>query len=347
MTRDEHNRVITRAVVTAIAGVITVWALFLVREVLLTLYISGLLAIGLSPIVRRLEKRRLLKGRFRLPRWVAILLLYIGFLAAVGLILSIVLPPVVGQARQLIQDLPGYAKQAQTFLAERKLVTPRWEWSSLFKDMQLPTVALGGIFGALSGAFGVFGKVVMVLVLPFYLLLESASLRSGMLRFIREDNRQRADRIMRAVTIKVGAWLGGQMLLATIIGISATIGFWLIGVPYFYVLGLVAAVGELIPVVGPILASIPAIALAATVSPQTALITALYCWAQQVVENNFLVPRVMERQVGVSPVTIIVALLIGSTLLGFLGAVLAVPTAAIVQVLVEEHLNKESSDEDS
>ena len=94
------------------------------------------------------------------------------------------------------------------------------------------------------------------------------------------------------------------------------------------------------------IAAVPAIALAATVSPQTALFTALYCWGQQFVENNFLVPRIMERQVGVSPVTIMIALLVGSTLLGFLGAVLAVPTAAIVQVLVQEYLDREESTTD-
>ena len=328
----------------SILGIAIAWALYLVRDVLLTLYIAGLLAIGLSPIVRRIEKRRLLQGRVRLPRWVAILTLYVGFLAAVGLILSLIIPPIVGQMQELVQNLPTYAKRFQTFLVQRNLVTPKWEWSSLFSNLQGPGMALTGLFGALTGVLGVFGKTVTILILPFYLLLESSSLRNGFLALLHEDNRGRADRIMRAVTIKVGAWLGGQLLLAAVIGTTATIGFWLIGVPYFYVLGLIAAVGEMIPVIGPILAAVPAIALAATVGPQTALITALFCWGQQFVENNVLVPRIMERQVGVSPVTIIVALLVGSTLLGFLGAILAVPTAAIAQVLVQEHLNRESPD---
>jgi predicted PurR-regulated permease PerM len=342
MSKDEHNRVITRAVVMTIVGVAVAWSLYLVRDVLLTLYISGLLAIGLSPIVRRIEKRRLLKGRVRLPRWVAILSLYVGFLAAVGLILALVIPPIVGQMQELVQNLPGYAERFQKFLADRRVVTPKWSFSSIFTNLQAPGMALTGIFGALTGVLGVFGKAVTILILPFYLLLESASLRNGFLALLHEDNRKRADRIMRAVTIKVGAWLGGQLLLAAIIGTTATIGFWLLGVPYFYVLGLIAAVGEMIPVVGPILAAVPAIGLAATVSPQTALFTALYCWAQQFVENNLLVPRIMERQVGVSPVTIMIALLVGSSLMGFLGAILAVPSAAIAQVLVMEHLDHEA-----
>jgi predicted PurR-regulated permease PerM len=342
-TRNEHNRVITRTVVVVIAGVTAAWALFQIRDVLLTLYISGLLAIGLSPIVRRIEKRRLLQGRVRLPRWIAILSLYVGFLLAVGLLLALIIPPIANQMRELAQDLPGYAERVQKFLVDRDLVSPKWQWSSLFANMQVPGVALTGFFGALTGALGIFGKAVTILILPFYLLLESTSLRNGFLSLLHQDNRKRADRIMRAVTIKVGAWLGGQLLLAAIIGTTATVGFWLLGVPYFYVLGLIAAVGEMIPVIGPILAAVPAIGLAATVSPQTALFTALYCWAQQFFENNLLVPRIMERQVGVSPVTIMVALLVGSTLLGFLGAILAVPSAAIAQVLVEEYLNRDTN----
>jgi predicted PurR-regulated permease PerM len=137
------------------------------------------------------------------------------------------------------------------------------------------------------------------------------------------------------VTLKISAWLGGQLVLAFIIGSTAALGLWLLGVPYFYVLALVAGVGELIPVVGPILAAIPAILVAFTVSVETGIFTASYFVIQQFVENHFLVPRVMQRQVGVSAVTVIAALLIGSELLGIVGALLAVPTAAILQVLFE------------
>jgi len=340
MTPAEQNRLVTRAVVTSIVGVTVAWALYLVRDVLLTLYISGLLAIGLSPVVRRIERRPLLRGR--IPRWLAILSLYVGFLLMVALILGLIIPPVVAQVQELIRELPTYATQIQRFLVQKKLVKSGWEWSSLFTNVQTPGVALSGIFGAVSGVLGVFGQAITILILPFYLLLESASLRKGFLSLFKaRDTRTRADRILRAVTVKVGAWLGGQLLLAGVIGSTATIGFFLIGVPYFYLLGLVCGIGEMIPVIGPILATVPAVGLAATVSPQTALITALFCWAQQFVENNFLVPRIMERQVGISPVTILVALLVGSTLLGFLGAILAVPTAAIVQVLVQERLDSD------
>ena len=140
----------------------------------------------------------------------------------------------------------------------------------------------------------------------------------------------------RAITIKVSAWLGGQLFLGAVIGITSAIGLWLIGIPYFYVLALISAVGELIPVVGPLLAAIPAIAVAGTVSYQKVVIVIIFFLVQQQFENHILVPKVMSRQVGVRAVTVIVALLIGGKLLGILGALLAVPTAAILQVLFTE-----------
>ncbi len=319
MTPAEHDRVIARAVTMSIVGLGVAVFVYLIRDVLLMLYVSSLLAIGLSPAVRRIERGRLVFGRLRIPRWLAILTLYVAFLLLVAVVIALIVPPLASQVQQLAQNLPGYVDRLQRTLIDRGLIHQQWSWGDLFTNLQVPGFALTSLFGAVQGAIGVLGATITVLLLPFYLLLESAALHAWFLRVVKPERRRRTDRMMRAATVKVGAWLGGQLLLGAVIGASATIGFWLIGVPYFYVLGLVCAVGEMIPVVGPILSAIPAILLGLTVSPQTALLVTGYCWAQQFVENNVLVPRIMERQVGVSPVTIIVALLIGSTLLGIVG----------------------------
>jgi predicted PurR-regulated permease PerM len=347
MTPAEQDRVIARAVAMSVAAIVALFVAYLIRNVLLMLYVSSLLAIGLSPAVRRIERKRLAFGRLRIPRWVAILALYAAFLLVVALVASLALPPLLGQARQLAQNLPVYADRAQHALVERGLIQERWSWSDVLSNLQAPSAMLTNVLGALQGAIGVFGTIVTVLILPFYLLLESSAIHAGFLSLVRPERRARADRIASAATVKIGAWLGGQLLLGAIIGASATFGYWVIGVPYFYVLGLVAAIGEMIPVVGPILAAVPAILLGLTVSPQTALIVAAYCWVQQFVENNLLVPRIMERQVGVSPVTVLVALLIGSTLLGLVGAILAVPSAAIVQVMLQEYLARDGGSADA
>ena len=126
------------------------------------------------------------------------------------------------------------------------------------------------------------------------------------------------------------------MLLGTIIGTTSAIGLWALGIPFFYVLALISGIGELIPVVGPILVGDSGVAVAATVSLQKVLLVLIFFFLQQQFENHILVPKVMSRQVGVSAVTVIVALLIGGELLGIVGAILAVPTAAILQVVAFE-----------
>ena len=134
--------------------------------------------------------------------------------------------------------------------------------------------------------------------------------------------------------------MSGQLILAGTIGSTAAIGLYFLGVPYFYVLALIAAIGEIVPIIGPILSAIPAILAGLSVSPQTGLFVAIFWIVQQQVENHLLVPKVMERQVGVSPVVVIVALLIGGSVLGIVGAILAVPTAAIIQVIFDQILEE-------
>ena len=114
----------------------------------------------------------------------------------------------------------------------------------------------------------------------------------------------------------MSAWLAGQLFLGSVIGVTTALGLWLLGIPFFYVLALIAGIVELIPVIGPIISAIPAIAVAITVSWNKALFVIIFFVLQQQFENHVLVPKIMERQVGVSPVTVIVALLIGGSLLG-------------------------------
>lgn len=341
---ERYRRLIVRAVAVFLTGLALVWLLFAIRSVLLLLYVAGLLAVGLSPIVRQIERRRGKGGRKRrLPRWAAILVLYIGVILAIAGMLSILLPPLIEQARALWTNLPDLAARGQETLRRWGLWSGKWSWADLARSLPSPELAITGIFSALQGLLGIVGAVVTVFVLPYYILIEADDLHATFLRLFPEERRPQVARITRTVTEKVGAWLGGQLLLALVIGSTAALGLKLMGVPYFWVLALLAAIGEMIPVVGPILAAIPAILVGFTVSTQTGMVVAAYYGLQQFIENNFLVPRIMERQVGVSAITVMVALLIGTSLLGLVGALLAVPTAAIVQVLFQEFMKKDDA----
>ena len=319
------------------------WAAWEVREVLLLLYVSALLAIGFSPIVRGIERQKVIPiGTRRLPRWLAILILYLIFIGVVVSIFLTIVPPMVRQARDLATATPGMIDRAQDFLMHHGILDHKITLREAVTQGPLPDAsgyvdtvfsAVGSILGGLFGFF-------TILILTFYLLVDADNLLGGFLQLFPRDRRMRVAAGCREVTVKVSAWLMGQIILASVIGVTAAIGLWLLGIPYFYVLALIAGIGEMIPMVGPALAALPAVAVAFTVSPTAALWVTLYYIAQQQLENHVLVPKIMERQVGVSAVTVIVALMIGGSLLGIMGAILAVPTAAILQVVIQEALQQ-------
>lgn len=343
----EHRRLIRYAVGAIIVGALCAYVLYLLRDVLLILYVATLLAIGFSPAVSWIERRRFSEKRHRLPRWAAILLLYVGGLLFIALVLWMTLPPFIAQVTQLSVQLPDYLYRFETQLLDWGVVSRRYTWQDILSRIQLQSsgFAVAGVLGAVQNVLGAAGSIATVLLLPYYLLVEARSMQRGFVHLFTKRQRPTVGRITADVTMKVGAWVSGQLLLGVVIGTTAAIGLWIIGVPYFYVLGLIAAIGELIPVIGPILASIPAVFVGWTISPNTALIVLAYFAVQQFVENNFLVPRIMSQQVGISAVTVLIALLVGTELFGVVGALLAVPTAAIVQVLVEELVSQEDEED--
>jgi predicted PurR-regulated permease PerM len=340
---DEKRRFALWTIAMAMLAVVILWAAYLTRQILLLLYISGLFALGFNPIVRLLERQPLLLGRGRLPRWLAILVLYIAILGSLTALGLLIVPPLVEQARALWNAAPEMFGRAQTFLIDMGLLDRRITLREAVERAEGAATpdAVSTVVGTVTGIFGGLFGVITVLILTFYLLVEADTLRGAFIRlFPRARRRQIATASTEAMS-KVSAWLNGQLILATTIGATAALGLWLLGVPYFYVLALIAGVGEMIPIVGPLLAAIPGIAVALSISPQKALLVAIFYLLQQQFENHVLVPKIMQRQVGVSPVTVIVALLIGGELLGIIGAILAVPTAAILQVIYQETLGED------
>jgi predicted PurR-regulated permease PerM len=337
---NEHDtrRLIVFGVIVSIVAILTTWLLFTIRGTLITAYISGLFAMGISPLVRLIERQKVIRVGQRIPRWFAILLIYaaiIGTLVGIGMA---VIPPLLDQAEQLWRNLPKWFAQAQDFLMRMGILRERLTLSEAVQ--QAPTTEAGNIagtvFGYVRNVFGGLFGFVTILLLTFYMLVESRELFSFFVRLFPVSERRRVALISNTVTQKVSAWLGGQLLLSLIIGITSALALWAMGVPYFYVLALISAIGEMIPMVGPILSAIPAILVAATVSPGLAIGVAVFFIVQQQVENSILVPKIMGRQVGLNAVTVIIALGIGSQLLGVIGAILSVPTAAIIQVLFDE-----------
>jgi predicted PurR-regulated permease PerM len=342
--RDTPRALIRYALISATLTVALVWTLYLVRNTLLLIYVAGLIAVGLSPLVDRIEGQRLIRN-IRLPRWAAILSVYVALFAILVLFGMLMVPPLAAQASDFVNAAPELLSRGQRWLIEQGILTREITISEAVRQSPLPgTDAVGTVVSALWGFVGGLFGIVTILIVTFYFLVDEDNIARALVRLFPRQERARVRDASRRAGEKVSAWMAGQLLLGLIIGTTAAIGLWLLGVPYFYVLALIAAVGELIPVVGPLLAAIPAVAVGFSVSPATALGVIVFFVLQQQVENHVLVPKIMSRQVGISPVLVILALLFGGSLLGLVGAILAVPTAAILQVLVQELVVEATAD---
>jgi predicted PurR-regulated permease PerM len=335
---SDPRSLIRYACVALAITIVLLWTLYLVRGPLLIIYVSGLFATGMAPLVEWIERRRVRAISIRrVPRAAAILVIYatvIGLIAAIG---AAVIPPMIVQVEEFWKNFPTYMEQAQARLVSWGLISPNASYQEILKQSPVTgTNVVGVVLATMGGVLGgIFGFVSMLL-LTFYFLVESHEISKTFVRVFPRQQRDQVDNVVTKAAVKISAWLGGQLLLGLIIGTTSAIGYALMGVPYFFVLAVIAAIGEMIPMVGPLLAAVPAVGVALTVSPTLALGVAAFCFGLQMIENNVLVPKVMGETVGLSAVTVIVSLAIGSELLGFVGALLAVPTAAIIQVLFEE-----------
>jgi predicted PurR-regulated permease PerM len=339
MTETQARRLILFAIAAMLVGWGLAWSLYLVRAALTLVYLSLMIALGISPAIAWLERQPWLGKKRKTPRWAAIIVFYLAAFTLFVALYLIVVPPFIEQAGELWTRAPDYVEKGQTWLVKHQLQRRVFSMRELLERAPNPNAAVSGVLGAVNRVAGFVLATFTVVLLSIYFLLDGEGLFRMYVRALPKDSRGHWWKISHDVATKVGAWMGGQLFLCVLIGVTAAIGFWLIGLPYFYVLALICGIGELVPIVGPIVAAVPAVLVATTVSTNTALITAAYLFVQQQVENNFIIPRLMKSQTGVSPLIVMVAILIGGEYLGVIGALLAVPTAAVIQILIRDYLD--------
>jgi len=340
MPDGEFNRRMLRTVLTVAAVALLAATMWAARAALMLIYISALIAMGFSPAVRVLQQPHWRSRTRHVPRWLAILVIYGAIVFVLALLGLMVVPPLVAQAAALWARLPTEFSRLQVFLLTHNLLARP---ATLFEAVQnapagsganAVNAALVAVYSLIGGVFG----LVTILILSFYLLVEGEPMFEYLLRLVPPERRAHVATAAREAVVKVSAWLQAQLILAGVMGTFSAIGLGLMGVPYFYVVALIAAVGETIPIIGPILAGATAVAVALSASPKLALVVGAYFLVLHQLEANILIPKIMERKVGVSPVTVMTALLVGGELWGLIGAILAIPTAAILAVVVDEFL---------
>jgi predicted PurR-regulated permease PerM len=308
-------------------------------DILIIILVAAIFASGVAPVVSRLEQVHWGRRGRRLPRTWAILLVFLAIVILLLALMGLLLAPVVLETQQFLANLPQNLARLEAMLQGWE---DRYRWlpdlTGLVRRLPQELNRLSRYFGPAAGvAFRFVGGVVTVITvffLAFYMLVEGPAIKDGFLALFPRAHRRDVADVLEQIGAKFGGWVRGQLLLGLIIGVAAFVGVAAVDMPFPILLGIIAGVTELIPMVGPLLGAIPAVFLA-LFQPTWKLIfvVAWYAGIQQA-EANFVVPRVMRASVGISPLLTIIALIVGARLLGAAGALLAVPVAAALQVVV-------------
>lgn len=308
-----------KTIIFTIILILSLWVIYTIRDLLMLILFSVILMSALSPLVSLFTK-------VKIPKGLGILVTYIIILGVLSGILVSFVPPLIEQSSKLIAALP-------TILVEQFNITAidqgvfQSELTGLSKNLFSFTLII----------FDNIVTLIFLLVLTFYLLLERENLEQRISNlFIGRE--ERIGKLIVKIEEKLGAWLRGQLFLSLIIGVLAYIGLIILNIPYAPPLALLAGIMEVVPVIGPIIAAIPAIVLAFTVSPVLAAGAAAMYFVIQQLENNLIVPQVMKRAVGLNPLVVILAIAVGSRLLGVIGALLAVPMVVVLEIIVADIL---------
>jgi predicted PurR-regulated permease PerM len=322
----------------ALGVAIVVGVLLLARaasSALLLVFVAVILAAGLEPLIGWV------RGHVRLGRGVTILLVYGGFLLAVIGLALVALPAATTQLEKTIALLPPFLDRVREWasglrpVALAQGIDALLDAAARFVKPPSTTPTTGQVVQVGLTVAETVASVVTVLTVVYLWIVEHARIQRYVLAFVDADRRARARDVWNQIETRLGYWVRGQLILMGAMGLATTVAYTLLGVPGPLLLGLIAALTEAIPLVGPLLGAVPAIIVAATVSPQLALLVAGVYVVLQLLEGNLLVPMVMRNTVGISPFIVILSLLIGGAAGGLLGALFAVPIAAAIEVAIE------------
>ncbi len=326
--------------VSLLLTLLLAYVLYQVQLLLILVLMAVVFATIIEHPVQMLERRRV-------PRPMGILLVYVAIIGGLALMFTLLAPVIRDQAEIFREQAPDQLRQLQIAWATSSNALLNGPGQDLLgraidsiTDPELTQIPVPGdaAIGVLTGVGGALVSALSVLAITFYYLMEKTWLRRLIVFELPPDKRARVSRIWDSVEGKVGDWLRGQLLLCLTIGIMATVGYGVLGIRFWPLLGLWAGLTEIIPILGPWLGGIPAFVIALTQGWEKAVLVAAFVAGLQLLENVLLVPRVMRGAVGLSPMTVFLAILAGTQWLGVAGALLAIPFAAAVQVVLAEIL---------
>jgi predicted PurR-regulated permease PerM len=310
-------------------------ALYTARGVLVRALIALFVAISLDPAVRWLTRHGMRRG------WAVTLIFGLALALLVGFMVSVI-PPLVREFQQLVANFPTYVSELQDRSRQFSDLNRRFNLSKQLEGVlkDAPARIGGGLLGFTGRLFGAVFSTLTVLVLTIYFMAALPQLQSGLIRLFPRHRRARAGRIAEVVVDKVGAYMIGNLLISLVAGTAAFIAFEALRVPFAVPLGFVVAITDLIPMIGASLGAVVCVLVALFAThlwPNTVLVAAYFVVYQQV-ENYWIAPRILRSSVNLSAAAVLLAGLIGGTALGLVGALMAIPVAAAMRVVLSEEL---------
>jgi predicted PurR-regulated permease PerM len=321
------------------------WAAWTVRQVLLLVVIAFVLAIGLDPGVRFFERR------LKMKRGWATAAIMITVLVLLGGFIAVIVPPIADEVQDFAKKVPQYIDDLQSSegilgdLQEQFNLAERLQ--ELTKDVPgLVQSAFPSVLGFTKQLGGALFSLLTVLVLLIYFMASLPRLEDGLSLLVPQAKRKEYRELMDKATEKIGGYVSGQLTVCLVAGVVGFIAFLIIGLPFPAALAMLVAITTLIPSVGGLIGSILVVLVGLFNGLGTALTALVYVLVYQQVENYVISPRIMKKAVDLSPAAVLISVLIGGSLLGFVGALLALPLAAAVKVVIYDLWLRDRMDEE-
>ncbi|MCX6735577.1 MAG: AI-2E family transporter [Candidatus Parcubacteria bacterium] len=332
MKENKGDTIISISVGTMIKAFlvfILFYVLYLLSDLVLVLLTSIVVASSVEPATKWFVKRKI-------PRIPAVLLVYILFLGVFAGSFFLFLPPLLQDFSLFFASLPQYLSFLGQWNPWNDVFNYQTILNNLISQFSPGPSSSGNIAQTVSGVFNGVFSFILVLVLSFYFAVQEKGIENFLKIIVPLKNEKYIIDLWYRSQAKIGKWMQGQLLLGILVGALTYLGLLILGVPQAFMLAMIAALFELIPVFGPTISAIPAVMIGFTVSAPLGFMTiALYVIIQQF-ENHLIYPIVVRKVVGVPPILVIIALLIGTKLGGFMGLILSVPFAAALMELVND-----------
>lgn len=330
---------VTRVMVYTVAVLFVVaiaWTLMKIQSIILLAFLGIILASAIEPIVYRLRRSGLSRGQ-------AILAVYVAIFATIAVGIYLIVPPLAHQVAELNKGIPEIfdSLRKQAIESDNSFVRNTgyrmlWNIQNAYERLRdSPEIGQDQLIGVATSVIGIIFTMISVMIVAFYWITEKATIKRVVLSLFPFERRDRAHAIWDEIEYKIGGWTRGELLLMLIIGGCSGVAYFFLDVRFWLALAILAGITEAIPFIGPFIGGGTAFLIALADSPKKAIIVAIFVIALQQTEGAVLVPRVMKNAVGMSPLTVILAVLIGGVLAGPLGALLAIPVGAAVQVLIQ------------